>query len=502
MHFTRSIAANLVGKLWSGLANFVFVPFYIRYLGIEAYGLVGFFASLLAIFALLDMGAGTALSRQLATFAVTPGEPGRAATLVRSLEYVYLLIAVLLGAGTFLAAPWLAHTWLNPVGLSLPATITALRLMAVVAALRWPVALYTAALVGLQRQVALNVLTTVVVTLQGVGALVVLQVVSPTIQAFFTWQVAVAAMQLCVFLVVVWRSLGGVAAEPRFSTQSLRQIVRFAAGVAGITGTSILLTQADKVILSKYLPLQEFGYYTLSWSIANVFSLVSMAFYTGLLPSLAQLTAPAREQDLIRLYHRGCQLLAVLTVPAAFAVAFFSEPLLKLYIRSPEIAFRSHGLLSVLVIGNLLLSMMVLPLALQLAHGWTKLSLYKNIVAVMVFVPAMSLVVPRFGALGAAWLWLGLTAGYFLIEIPIMHRRLLRREKWKWYLADVGIPVVISVVTLGAARWILVGAHSDLFFLRLMAAAIATATLLSIAASSQLRSDIRQSVFGHQTRGA
>jgi O-antigen/teichoic acid export membrane protein len=498
MHFKRSIAANLVGKLWLGLANFIFVPFYIRYLGIEAYGLVGFFASLLAIFALLDMGAGTALSRQLATFAVAPGESGRAATLVRSLEYVYLLTAVLLGAGTFLAAPWIAHTWLKPVGLSLPATITALRLMAVVAALRWPVALYTAALVGLQRQVALNVLTTIMVTLQGAGALVVLQVVSPTIQAFFTWQVAVAAIQLCVFPVVVWRSLGVAAAEARFSTQSLRQIVRFAAGVAGITATSILLTQADKVILSKYLPLQDFGYYTLSWSIANVFSLVSMAFYTGLLPSLSQLAAPTQERQLSRLYHRGCQLLAVLTVPAALAVAFFAEPLLKLYVRSPEIASRSHGLLSVLVIGNLLLTLMVLPLALQLANGWTRLSLYKNIAAVIVFVPAMCLVVPRFGAMGAAWLWLSLTAGYFLIEVPIMHRRLLPSEKWNWYLADVAIPVSISIATLGAARWILSGTHSDLFFVSLLAAAIAIATLLSIAASSQLRSDIRQSVFGRQ----
>ena len=34
----------------------VFVPVYIKYLGIESYGLIGFFASLQAWFALLDMG--------------------------------------------------------------------------------------------------------------------------------------------------------------------------------------------------------------------------------------------------------------------------------------------------------------------------------------------------------------------------------------------------------------------------------------------------------------
>jgi O-antigen/teichoic acid export membrane protein len=496
MHFKRTIAANLAGKLWSGLANFIFVPFYIRYLGIEAYGLVGFFASMMAIFALLDMGTSTALSRQLATFAVAPQGSGRAATLVRSLEYVYLLVALLLGAGAFLAAPWLAHTWLKPVGLGMPATITALRLMAVVAALRWPVALYTAALVGLQRQVVLSVLTTTVITMQGLGAVVVLQVVSPTIQTFFTWQIAIAAVQLCMFPVVVWRNLGSAAAEARFSAESLRQIIPFAAGVAGITATSVLLTQADKVILSKYLPLQDFGYYTLAWSIANVLSLVSMAFYTGMLPSLSQLADPVQERELSRLYHRGCQLLAVLTVPAALTVAFFSEPLLKLYVRSADIAARTHGLLSVLVIGNLLLTMMVLPLALQLASGWTKLSLYKNVAAVILFVPAMSVVVPRFGAMGAAWLWLGLTAGYFLIEIPIMHRRLLPTEKWDWYCADVGVPFAISGAIIGAARWLLADVRSDVLFLGVAAAAAAVATLLSVAATPQLRADVLRSVFG------
>ena len=45
-----------------------FIPLYIKYLGIEAYGLIGIFALLQAWLALLDMGMTPTLSREMARF--------------------------------------------------------------------------------------------------------------------------------------------------------------------------------------------------------------------------------------------------------------------------------------------------------------------------------------------------------------------------------------------------------------------------------------------------
>ena len=38
-------------------------------------------------------------------------------------------------------------------------------------------------------------------------------------------------------------------------------------------------------------------------------------------------------------------------------------------------------------------------------------------------------------------LWLALNLGYYLFEVPIMHRRLLRLELWRWYLVDTLVPL-------------------------------------------------------------
>ena len=46
--------------------GFVFVPVYISYLGIEAYGLIGLFATLQAWLSLLDLGLSPTLNREMA----------------------------------------------------------------------------------------------------------------------------------------------------------------------------------------------------------------------------------------------------------------------------------------------------------------------------------------------------------------------------------------------------------------------------------------------------
>ena len=61
-----NILANFAGKGWNALMLVALVPLYIRVLGIEAYGLIGFFTTLQAVFALLDLGLSTTLNRETA----------------------------------------------------------------------------------------------------------------------------------------------------------------------------------------------------------------------------------------------------------------------------------------------------------------------------------------------------------------------------------------------------------------------------------------------------
>jgi len=51
-----NILANYVGSAVTAIMGFVFLPSYIKFMGIESYGFVRFYASPQALFSLLDMG--------------------------------------------------------------------------------------------------------------------------------------------------------------------------------------------------------------------------------------------------------------------------------------------------------------------------------------------------------------------------------------------------------------------------------------------------------------
>jgi len=99
--------------------------------------------------------------------------------------------------------------------------------------------------------------------------------------------------------------------------------------------------------------------------------------------------------------------------------------------------------------GTLLNTLMQLPYFTMVAHGWTRLSLVSNIVAAMVLLPALLLVVPRYGAPGAALVWIVLNLGYIVFQVPLLHRRILRGEMARWYFADLALPLLCAGAGLG-----------------------------------------------------
>jgi O-antigen/teichoic acid export membrane protein len=97
---------------------------------------------------------------------------------------------------------------------------------------------------------------------------------------------------------------------------------------------------------------------------------------------------------------------------------------------------------------------MHLPYALQLAHGWIQLTFTANVIATVVLVPLTIILATRYGAIGAAAVWVILNIGYVLFAIPTLHRRLLKGEQWRWYITDVGRPLAAALPVVVLGRWL------------------------------------------------
>lgn len=443
-----NVASNLIGTALTVLVGLAFAPIYVRLLGIESYGLVGFYATVLAALQVLDLGLSPTINRELARLSAIPGHAEKARDLVRSLEIPYCLLGLLIGALIAASAPLISSRWLQASGLPEATVQTAIVLMASLIVLQWPFSLYQGGLLGLQRLPLLNVVSVGYALIRGVGAVLVLSHVSTSILVFFAWQLVATAAQVITLAVVLWRCLPVSSTRPRLRWSDLKRVWRFATSLSLIGATGIILTQADKLVMSSQLGLEMFGYYALASVAGGSPAYVVAPVFSAIFPRFSALVARGEGEALMALYHRATQFLAVILLPVASVLVMMSLDFMRVWTGNADAAENTYTIVALLAAGSTLNGLMALPYALQLAHGWTSLGVRLNLALVAGMVPLVALMGRRFGGPGAAAVWIMTNALYMVVGVPLTHRRLMSGEAWRWLTVDVALPLLASTAVV------------------------------------------------------
>lgn len=481
-----NILANYAGQIWMALMGVVFIPLYIRLLGMEAFGLVGLMLSIQALSMLFDLGMGGALNRELARRVHDARVVHTLCDLVRTFEWLVWPIALMIVGTVWLASGPLADHWLHPEQLSHTATAHAIAIMGLAVALQWPSSFYANGLSGLERQPVLNLINAGFATLRGAGVLVVLYWVSPTISAFMWWYAAMGACQSLVSAATLWRLLpANPQGRATFRVAELRAAGRFAGGLVAIMALSVMVTQLDRVVISAMLPLAELGYFSLAMSVAAGMGRMIQPMFNALYPRYSRLVSLGEQDSLTHLYHLSNQCLAVVVAAVAAVLIIFGRDVLYLWTGDATTAARLALPMSILVAGTALNGWMNLPYALQLAHGWTRLAVGTNLVALALSIPFCILAVAHHGIVGAACLWLTINVFFVAVGIPLMHRRLLRGEMARWYGADLLPPAITAVAVALLAHGLLPPLSRNMVGM-LQLALVSSIALLSAALTAPL----------------
>ena len=178
---------------------------------------------------------------------------------------------------------------------------------------------------------------------------------------------------------------------------------------------------------------------------------ISQAYY----PHFSALLVQRDAEGLAHSYHKAAQLVSVIAGSLAFLLIAFGDHVVFLWTHDLALAQRISPLVSALALGTLLNGLLWIPHQMQLAHGITRLAVRTNLVAILVVLPALWWITPRYGALGAAWVWVALNTGYLIFNAHLMYRRILQAERRAWYLQDVGLPVLaLAAVAAICHLWI------------------------------------------------
>lgn len=456
MTLGRNLLAGLANSAWSALVGVAVVPFYLRYLGMEAYGLIGLFMTAQVMFQLLDMGMAPTMNREVARCSAS-GQLRDAGNLLHTLAVIYWNVAVCIAVLSVVLSPAIARHWLQASSLTPATTVNSLALMGLVIACRWPIGLYQGVLIGAQRQAIASGINMVMLSFSNLGAVLVLKYASPTLEAFFCWQAITGFTYALVIRFAAWNLLND-RSKRVFRADELKRIWKFSAGVSGIALTGVLFSQLDKLILTRTLKLEEFGQYTLASTIVGSLYMVVRPMFNVMYPKFSALVATRRTEELLSTYKLAIGLVGAAVFPLAMLFSFYGSELIHLWTGDADAAGRSGRTVVFLALGTALHGVMYIPYALQLSHGRTGLILKNNLILLVTLIPVVIYASLKHGPLGASVAWCVL----HLFSAAIVNSQIQRSffpHALKLFSVEVAVPVVISGASTYAA-YKLIGASS------------------------------------------
>ena len=205
------------------------------------------------------------------------------------------------------------------------------------------------------------------------------------------------------------------------------------------------MSQVDRLLLSHYLSLDQFGYFSLAVSVAGSVSLLLVPLGQIVQPRLTILATQERQAEFLGFFSLATQLITALLVGVVGTIALFPESLLWAWTGDDSVARQAGPILALYALGNSLAGLLSLAYFFQLSKGNIRLHIVANVFLALFWIPAAVVVAGRFGAIGTGLLWMFANLLLVLIWLPFVFSRLAPALSWRWLVLDVmvvGLPAL------------------------------------------------------------
>jgi len=321
----RNTIFNIVSYGYSAIIGFLLVPFILKTLGVNLYGIWALLSLVIGYFSLIDFGIGQSFERYIAEF--------KAKNDKKSLNYVinsgllfYLILFLILIPLSFLSPKFLIRILKIPKIFEEEAEFI----------FRWAIIyigfsnifkLFYSCIRGFQRMDITGKVTIFLTTLHAIGVILFLK---------SGW--SVKGLMVNNFLVI---SIGGLIyffflfkIFPEielnfllFEKNILKRLSKF--GIKRwITAIEEVITyQTDKFFISHFLNVSLVGIYQIGYTIPDKLANMIRLLNSAIVPASAELKAMDEKEKIIKLHFLGLKYIATLAFPLMFFI-FVSAPLI------------------------------------------------------------------------------------------------------------------------------------------------------------------------------
>ncbi len=440
----KNIIANFIGRFWSILSNFLFIPLYIHYLGFESYSIISFTLVITGLMAVLDAGLTATLSRE---FARLDNSHNDKIQIFKTLETTYFIVVAICIVVLYVFSEKIAINWLNINTIGTERVSFFFKIISFDIGFQLLLRFYTGGLLGLEKQVKANIYNSGWGIFRN-GLVVFVIMLVPTLEMFFIWQTISTLIFVLLFRILLYKQLLGsynFEFDFKINKKVFKKVWRFAGGMLLISLVAALNTQMDKIAISKFLPIESLGYYTLAVSIAMGIIVVINPISIALLPRFTALYSLGKNKEGSELFHKINLFVAIFVFSLMANFSFFSKELIWIWTGDIKLAESAFIYLPILAFAFSMLALQIMPYNISIANGYTKLNNILGLLSLVITIPGYWFATKNFGATGAAVVFCVVQFLISLIYIYIINQKFLKVENTSsLYLKEMLFPFVIS----------------------------------------------------------
>ena len=460
LRLKRNALSNFAGLMTLSLLPLIASILYVPLLGMDRFGVVGTASFLITLAASLDFGMARAVTQRFAQMPPDGMQDGGARSFARVAFWVYLLIVAVLAGAVAMGADYLTQYWLI-----IPPTLHAETQYALLIGgftlvphcLR---VIPLAALNGLERQGVSNLLQTGTLAFRLAISLLVLEVIERSLTALMLTWLTASILESLVILWVTARCLKPLNRAPIGPTRWV--ILHDLARASRSDGTSALVglatNFADKLILSRLLPIDLFGLYHLISLLGTSLNRLTAPIAFAAFPRWIAYQATGDRAALSSSYRAASQIAAALILPTMVAGLLFAPLVLAALFPSALIPPDLILAFRLIVLSGAANALGFMPYLAQLATGSTRVILRFALLSGALYLPLILLATPSLGLflpIGARLVLESVSLALFAI---VLHRRILPGDGGRWLresllapLSGLALPVAVGAFWLADA---------------------------------------------------
>ena len=395
----RNAGFNLVGELVSFCVGVICVPFVVRRLGTDSFGVLSIAWALLSYMSLFDLGLSRATTKFVAE-AVSTGEHQRIPSLVWT--SISLQIALGIFGGVLLAGS--SHLLAERILKIPPELIRESETAFLFLGLAVPIVLISNSLRGvleaLQRFHLINYVKIPTNILMFATPMFLIPFggrISSIIalMTLFRFLAMVTLLKFCLPLLHV--PTVGMIADKRL----LRQLFKYGSWVTVSSVTGPLLLYVDRFAIGVLLSVGALAYYSGPADMVNRFLVIPACLASTLFPAFSSLDASGAKEKLQDIYGRALKYLVIAIGPLLVLVAAFSSDILRAWL-GPVFARQGALPLQILAVGVFINALGIFPYSLLQGVGRPDLTAMFHVLELPLHLVLVWILVSRMGITGAA----------------------------------------------------------------------------------------------------